>query len=61
MEQYDVIRLGLILAQQAEIEGMKAENKIRELNNLSLAYGENEFWSKAEQIRNIAYCHNEQL
>ena len=32
MTQYDVKRLALVLAVQAEIEGMKSENILREQN-----------------------------
>lgn len=61
MEQYDVMRLALVLAKQAEIEGMKAENIIREHKGLSPAYGEEQFIEKAMDLQNLAYAHNEQL
>lgn len=60
-EYYNVKRLALVLAMQAEIEGMKAENLLREQNNESPAYGYNHFWEKAEDLRMLAYKHNEQL
>ncbi len=60
-EYYNVKRLALVLAVQAEIEGMKAENIMREQNNESPAYGSSQFNDKAEELRNLAYAHNEQL
>ncbi len=61
MNEYDVKRLALVLAVQAEIEGMKAENMLRDQNNESPAYGAKQFNEQAEQLRNIAYMHNEQI
>ncbi len=61
MEQYDIIRLALVLAVQAEIDGMKAENKQREISGHDLTHNEGHFQEKAEKLRNLAYCHNEQL
>ena len=61
MNEYDVKRLALVLAIQAEIEGMKAENKQREMMNESQAYVCSDFQAYAEELRNIAYKHNEQL
>ena len=56
METSDVIRLGLILAVQAEIEGMKTANYQR-----SKLYTDDDFQAKAEELRNISYCHEQQL
>ena len=61
MDNYDVRRLALVLAVQAEIEGMKAENKQRELLNHDLTYTEKDFKDKAMNLQNLAYSHNEQL
>lgn len=61
MEQSDVIRFGLILAVQAEIEGMKAENDIWKQKNEPVKYREADFQAKAEELRNISYCHEQQL
>jgi hypothetical protein len=58
---YNVRRLALVLAIQAEIEGMKADNMLREQNNESPAYSYNAFSDKAEELRSMAYAHNEQL
>jgi len=61
MEASDVQRLALTFALQAEIEGMKSANLLREQNGESPAYGEVAFFDKAEQLRNLAYSHNDQL
>lgn len=60
-DYYNTKRLALILAVQAEIEGMKSENLLREQKNESPAYGETQFHDMAEQLRSLAYAHNEQL
>jgi hypothetical protein len=61
MEQYyNVKRLALVLAVQAEIEAMKAENIVREQNNQSPAYIE-QFYDKAQELRDLAYANDEQL
>lgn len=58
MNEYDVKRLALVLAVQAEIEGMKIWN----LKNPELAgYGQQDFDSLARELRELAYKHNEQL
>lgn len=61
MNEYDVKRLALVLALQAEIEGMKAENTYREMEGHSLSYNEGRFREMAEKLRNVAYCDAEQL
>jgi hypothetical protein len=58
MNEYDVKRLALILAVQAEVEGMKAINAQRVFDQ---EYTMEDFQKKAEELRNLAYCHNEQL
>lgn len=55
MEQSDVIRLGMILATQAEIEGMKARNEIRRLYDNRPEYDENDFEAKAKELRGLSY------
>ena len=60
-EYYNVRRLAMVLAVQAEIEGMKAENDLRRLNSESPAYGSEQFNEKAFKLENLAYAHNEQL
>ena len=61
MESSDVVRLGLILAVQAEIEGMKITNSERDMPSEAAAYPQEHFDGKAEELRNIAYCHEQQL
>ena len=61
MNYYDIKRYGLILAVQAEIDGMKAENQQREHLGQSMAYTDADFHNKAEELRVISFCHNEQL
>jgi hypothetical protein len=48
MEDYVIKRLAWIYAIQAEIEGMKAKNKEREIEGMSLAYSQ-------EHFENMAY------
>ena len=61
MTDYTVKRLALVLAVQAEIEGMKAENENRKQQNHSMAYTDPEFCDKAAKLENLAYCHDDQL
>lgn len=61
MNEYDVKRLALVLAIQAEIEAMKTLNLERQMGNWSLAYTEADFQQKAEELKELAYKHNEQL
>ena len=58
---YNVRRLALVLAIQADIEGMKAENMQRQHLEQSMAYNDVDFHVKAEELRSLAYAHNEQL
>ena len=60
-EYYNVKRLALVLAIQAEIEGMKAENKQREIQGDSMAYIDKDFSEKANELTNLAYATDEQL
>lgn len=61
MNNYDVKRLALVLAIQAEIEGMKADNKDRELNGHAMAYNAQDFEYMAIQLKELANKHDEQL
>jgi len=61
MNNYDVKRLALVLAVQAEIEGMKYLNEERIQNGHTPGYDENMFCEKAEELRLLASKHNEQL
>ena len=42
------------LAVVAEVDGMKAENMIRELKGESLAYNGDDFQKKADQLKRLA-------
>lgn len=61
MNEYDIRRLALILAIQAEIKGMEFENLQREQSNESHAYTFEDFNSKAEELRELAYRPKELL
>lgn len=62
MENNEHIRLGLILAIQAEIEGMKLRNlQVGPEHANELGYSPDEFFKKAEELRNISYAHINQL
>ena len=61
MDEYTIKRLALILAVQAEIEGMKATNMQRQSNGESMGYNDHDFCCKAEELRILASKHNEQL
>jgi len=61
MEMCDVVRLALVLAVQADVEGMKTENVLRTQCGESLVYGEEAFFEQAELLRKLAYSHNDQL
>lgn len=63
MNEYDIKRLARVLAVQAEIEGMKSENTNRiylgEVHGVK--YFDEDFKLKAEELRNLAAMHNDQL
>ena len=61
MTYYNVKRLALVLSIQAEIEGMKATNKKRELEEYAILYVCADFDAKAEELKELAYKHDEQL
>ena len=58
MESSDIKRLALILAVQAEIEGMKVANKV---SDSGVVHGQWHFAEKAEQLKHLAYCPDNQL
>lgn len=60
-EYYNTKRLSLVLAVQAEIEGMKVANEQRKQENNSMAYNNESFQEKAMELRNLAYMPNENL
>jgi len=61
IQEAAVMRLANVLAVQAEIEGMKAENKQREIEGNNLTFTSDMFQEKAEDLRNWAYCHRDQI
>lgn len=61
MEEIDAQRLGLVLAFNAEIEAMKAENDLRKHNGEAPAYGEKDFIKVAEQLKHISTCGSRTL
>jgi len=61
MNGYDVKRLALVFAIQAEIEGMKAENINDERCGLENTYAYDDFSEKSEELRILANQHDEQL
>tara|TARA_R110000851_G_scaffold254895_1_gene407505 strand:+ start:779 stop:967 length:189 start_codon:yes stop_codon:yes gene_type:complete len=61
IDHYTVKRLALVLAVQAEIEGMKSENAHRENCGNAQAYGDEDFQSKANELENLAHAHDEQV
>ena len=61
MKEYDIKRLALILAVQAEIEGMKAENMQREDRGESMGYTDSDFCEKSEELKQIANYNWHQL
>jgi len=61
MTEYDIKRLALVLAVQAEIEGMKALNQQRGVYNESVGYCQSDFSSMADQLNTIAHKHDHEL
>lgn len=62
MDSMESVRLGLILAIQAEIEAMKLRNlQVGENHVNELGYPPEEFFKKAEELRNTSYAHIDQL
>jgi hypothetical protein len=62
MESADVRRLAMVLAVQAEIEGMKAANELHKQEyGGGIEYQDKYFQEKAEELRNLAYSHDDQL
>jgi hypothetical protein len=51
----------LVLAVQAEIEGMKALNQYRSNCGDQIAYTADNFFEKAEELRILASKHDDQL
>ncbi len=57
MTEYDIKRLALVLAVQAEIEGMKSHNQ----GDYFEKYSENDFINKANELIDLANKHDHQL
>lgn len=54
MEPKDILHYqAKLLAAYAEIEGMKADNKIREINKFTIAYGEDSFFLIKKDIEKM--------
>ncbi len=61
MTKADIKRLGLILAIQAEIEGMKAYNTAAKRITHYVPFDLDQFEEKAEESQEIVYKHDDQL
>lgn len=62
MENMEHIRLGIILSIQAEIEAMKLRNLQVGVDNINeMGYSPEEFFKKAEELRNTSHAHINQL
>lgn len=61
MTDAGVKRIILVSALEAEMQGMIADNKQREQEGLSLAYDGKAFNCIAEQVREIANMHDDQI
>jgi flagellar biosynthesis component FlhA len=64
MDKYDIKRLALILAKQAEIDAMNTGNKERNISNHEPnkpTYSSDLFWLKAEELEKLAHCTNKEL
>jgi hypothetical protein len=61
MTVYDVKRLALVFAIQAEIEAMKVANSERDTPSESAAYGDEHFFGKAQELEALASKHDHQL
>jgi hypothetical protein len=61
MNEYDVRRLALVLALQANIEGMKSDNMLADKNGHPPIHTQSDFDNMAGKLSDLAYAHNEQL
>lgn len=62
MESMEHVRLALILAVQADIEAMKLRNEQVGIENVEVSgYPPEHFFQKAEELRNLAHTHINQL
>jgi hypothetical protein len=60
-DYYAVKRLALVLAVQAEIEGMKSENERFKFYGDVPPYGPADFQNKAGELENLANANDDQL
>lgn len=61
MTDAGIKRLILVTALETEVQGMIAENKKREDEGLAHAYSNEQFVYMAEQMREIANAHDDQV
>ena len=61
MTDAGVKRLILVSALEVEVQGMIADNMQREQRGLSLTYGGKDFDYMAEQMREVANMHDDQI
>jgi hypothetical protein len=61
MNEYDVKRLGLILALRVEADGMVAENMQCVEGGIAPPHGYGAFGNMADQIREVVAKHDHQL
>jgi len=61
MTSYDVRRLALVLAKQAEIEAMKAANRAAKYQGRQIEHLKDAFLDKGEEMKVLACVHDEQL
>ena len=61
MTEAGIKRLILVTALETEVQGMIAENKQREADGLALAYDNKQFIYMADQMREIANAHDDQV
>lgn len=61
MTDAGIKRLILVAALETEVQGMIAENKQREADGLALAYDNKQFIYMADQMREIANAHDDQV
>jgi hypothetical protein len=61
MDEYNMRRFILTQALMADIEAMKAKNTLAELRKVIPYYNYDDFAKKAEELRVLAYTHDDQL
>jgi len=61
MSSYDIKRLALILAIQAEIEAMKITNLGRDMPSEAASYDASHFFEKSRELEELANKHDYEL